>query len=269
MIKLIALDLDGTLLDPRGRITEKTKQAIAKARESGVRVVLSTGRCGQEAAAFAREAGCDSLAVCLGGAALLDGAQVHQLQRWDMPWDSGRKALALCLNKGIELMIFAGEQIVLDPFSKQSQLVGYPYPVYHNAAVVAEDPMAYLDEHQLPVTKIHGDLNPAAYPLKEFAQLPGLEVTASNDHDFELVAAGVNKGNTLKLLAQRYGITLEECAAVGDSDNDLGMLRVVGLPIAMGNAAPQVKAVCRYESLSNAEDGVAAAIEYVLRCNKE
>ena len=75
MIRLIALDLDGTLLDPAGRITQASKDAIARARAAGVRVVLNTGRPIQEAVWFAGEAGCDALLSCLGGAAVVDGVR--------------------------------------------------------------------------------------------------------------------------------------------------------------------------------------------------
>lgn len=260
MIQLIALDLDGTLLDPSGQITQATKDAIAQVRAKGIKVVLATGRSGQEAADFVRQAGCDALAACLGGAILIDTSTQTHLRRWDMPQDSGRKALELCLNKEIELMIFAGDQIVLDPFSKQSQLTTFPYEVFHRTAVVTQDPLGYLEEHQLPLTKIHGDLNPPAYPLKELAALPGLELTSSNDHDFELVPAGVSKGRTLALLSMMYGIPLDSCAAVGDSENDLSMLRAVGTPIAMGNASPIVKQTAVRVVADNAHDGVAQAI---------
>lgn len=263
MIKLIALDLDGTLLDPQGQVTHQTKQAIAQARRAGVRVVLNTGRPVPEAIWFAREAGCDELISCLGGAALVDGASGEVLRRWDIPEPSGERALELCLGRDIELMLFMGEEIVLDPFSKQSLLRTYPYPAFHDNTVTVSDPLAYKRERGLPLTKIHGDWNREAYPLQELAALPGLELTASNDHDFELVPAGVDKGRTLALLALMYGIPLEDCAAVGDSDNDLAMLRAAGYPIAMGNASGAVKEQARWVTASNGEEGVARAI---LRC---
>ena len=260
MVKLIALDLDGTLLDPFGKITAPTKLAIAKAREAGVRVVLNTGRPIPEAIHFSREAGCDDLIACLGGAALVDGEDGHVLRRFDIREPSGSRALELCLNREIELMIFAGNRILVDPFSKQSLLRTFPFPVFHENAVLTDDPTAYIKEHGLPVTKIHGDWNPGRYPLKELAELPGIQLTHSSDRDFEVVAAGVDKGRMLSLLAMMYGIALEDCAAVGDSDNDLAMLRVVGTPIAMGNAAQSVKEMaCRIVS-GNDEDGVAQAI---------
>lgn len=189
MIRLISLDLDGTLLDPSGAVTPAAKAAIAAARSAGVRVVLNTGRPIPEAFWFAREAGCDSLVCALGGGALADSATGQIIRRWDIPEPSGRQALELCLNRDIELMIFAGDQILMDPFSK-----------------------------------------------------------------------GVDKGRALALLSMMYGIPLCDCAGVGDSDNDLAMLQAVGTPIAMGNAAPAVKAAACRIAPSNAEDGVAQAI---------
>lgn len=269
MIRLIALDVDGTLLDPAGQITQEVKQAIAQARAQGVKVVLATGRSGQETADFAARAGCDSLAACLGGAILLDTETQYHVRRWDMPHESGRKALALCLNREIELMIFAEDKILLDPFSKQSQLKTFPFDVFHQAAIVTEDPLGYLEEHQLSLTKIHGDYNPQAYPMAEFAALGGLETTCSNDHDFELVPAGVSKGRTLALMAVMYNLALDECAAVGDSENDMSMLKVVGYPVAMGNAAQQVKDAAKYVTASNAENGAAKAILHILELNQQ
>ena len=203
MIRLIALDLDGTLLDPAGRITQASKDAIARARAAGVRVVLNTGRPIQEAVWFAGEAGCDALLSCLGG-----------------------------------------------------------------AAVVAEDPRAYLEERGLPLTKVHGDWNQARYPLEELGALPGVQLTASNDHDFELVPDRVDKGRAMALIALLYGVPLGETAAVGDSDNDLSMLRAAGLPIAMRNATAAVREAARRTAPSNQEEGVAWAISRCLEENE-
>ena len=260
MLKLISLDLDGTLLDPAGKVTQASKDAVARARAAGVRVVVNTGRPLPEAFWFAREAGCDDLVCALGGGAVADSATGRVIRRWDIPEPSGRQALELCLGRGIELMIFAGDQIVVDPFSKESLLRTYPFPAFHDSAVVTEDPVAYLAEHGLPLTKIHGDQRPGEYPLEELAALPGVQLTASSEKDFELVAAGVDKGRALALLALLYGVPLDQCAAVGDSDNDLAVLRAVGCPIAMGNAPDRVKAAAGRVVPSHREEGAAQAI---------
>ena len=260
MIRLISLDLDGTALDPSGAVTPAARAAVAEARQAGVRVVLNTGRSVSEAFWFAEQIGCDDLVCALGGAALADRAAGRVIRRWDIPGPAGRRALELCLDREIELMIFAGEQILLDPFSKRSLVKTYPFPAFHDNALVTGDPIAYMEEHHLPLTKLHGDRNPGRYPLEELSALPQLQLTSSSDHDFELVARGVDKGRALALVSRMYAIPLRDCAAVGDSDNDLPMLRAVGTPIAMGNASPSVRAAACRIAPSNAKEGVSRAI---------
>lgn len=260
MIKLISLDLDGTLLDPKGRVTDASKAAIARARAAGLRVVVNTGRSCREAAWFAREAGCDTLNASTGGALVSDGGTGEVLRRWDVPEPSGRRAVELCLGWGFDLMIFAGEEILVSSAYKR-RLERYFYsPAFHAHAVVTNDPLGYMTEHNLPLTKLHGELDPAQYPLDQLAALPGVALTTSSSHDVELVAAGTDKGKALALIAQQYGIPLEECAAVGDSANDLEALRAVGLPIVMDNAPENVKAAAARTAPSNAKEGVAWAI---------
>ena len=258
MIKLISLDLDGTLLGPDGDLTPGSAGAIARARAAGVRVVLNTGRPMTEAGYFARKAGCDSLVSCLGGALLGDARTGEELRRWDIPRPWGFRALELCLGRGLEITIFSGSQVVLDPFSRESLLRTYPYPAFHREALVVEDPLAYMRERDMPVTKIHGDWGPC--PRAELEQLDQVELTTSNDHDFELVPRGVSKATALARIALMYGVPLEQCAAVGDSENDLPMLKAAGLPIAMGNAPEPVRAAARQVAPPNDRGGVVQAI---------
>lgn len=259
MIKLISLDLDGTLLDPRGRVTAASKAAIAKARDAGVRVVINTGRDCHEAAWFAKEAGCDTLNASAGGALVSDGKQT--LRRWDVPVEAARRALELVLGwEGMDLLVFAGEQSLVSTAYKKYLERYYPFPAFHAHVVATDDPIGYMETHSLPLTKLHGELDPARYPIEELRAIDGVFLTTSSDHDFEVVAAGVDKGRALALIAALYGIPLEECAAVGDSANDLGALRAVEMPIVMGNAPANVKAVAARIAPSNGEEGVAWAV---------
>lgn len=258
MIRLISLDLDGTLLGPDGDLTPGAADAIAKARAEGLRVVLNTGRPVTEAGYFARLAGCDELVSCVGGALLADARTEEELSRWDIPAPWGYRALELCLGRGLEITIFSGTQVVLDPFSKKSLLRVYPYPEFHRRAIVTEDPLGYLKQRGMPVTKIHGDWGP--YPREELEQIEQVDLTTSSDHDFEVMPRGINKGTALALMAQRYGLALEQCAAVGDSENDLPMLKAAGLPIAMGNAPERVKEAAGRVVPANTQGGVVQAI---------
>ena len=260
MIKLISLDLDGTLLDPKGRITEASKAAIAKARAAGLRVVINTGRPIQEGVFFVREAGCDGLVSGAGGGAVADAETGRTLRRWVVPEPSARRAIELCLGWDARLMLFTSREILVNAAYKKYLETRYPFPAFHESAVVTEDFLGYMAERGLPLVKIHGDKGPGLCPVEELAALPDVTITTSTDHDFELTAGGADKGRALAVIADRYGIPLEQCAAVGDSENDLSAFGVVGLPVAMGNAPQRVKAEATRIAPSNGEEGAAWAV---------
>lgn len=261
---LIALDLDGTALTPRHELAPETCRAIAKARAQGVRVVIATGRSSQEAAWFAKQGGFDALAVALGGAVLTDCKTGAHLQRWDLPQEAGRQALRWCLERRLDPMIFAGERVILPSWSEKALRHYFPEPVFERDVELLDDPLAGLQKRDVPLTKLHVEGDPACFPLKEAAALPGITLTNSSHYDFELVAQGVDKGKTLALLAEQYGISLTRCAAVGDSSNDVEMLQAVGIPIAMGNACEAAARAARHQVADNVHHGAAQAIELLL-----
>ena len=260
MVKLISLDLDGTLLDPKGRITDASKAAIAKAREAGLRVVVNTGRPIQEGIFFAKEAGCDALVSGAGGGVVADAETGQTLRRWEVPQPSARRAIALCQGWDAQLMLFTDREILVNASYKKYLEAWYPFPAFHQAAVVAEDFLSYLEEQGRTLVKIHGEKGPGRCPVEELAALPDVSITTSTSHDFELTAGGADKGAALAVIAALYGIPLEQCAAVGDSENDLSALTVVGMPIAMGNSIQNVKDAARRTAPPNSGDGAAWAI---------
>ncbi|NBI11908.1 Cof-type HAD-IIB family hydrolase [Colidextribacter sp. OB.20] len=260
MIKLISLDLDGTLLDPKGKITAASREAVARAKAAGLRVVINTGRPVQEAVCFAREAGCDLLVSGAGGGLVVDGETGRTIRQWDVPESPARRAMELCLSWDAQLLIFAGGEILVNAAGKRYMEDCYPFPVFHDAVIVTEDFLGYMEEHRLPLVKIHGEKGPGWCPAEELDALPGVSTTTSSAHDFELTAGGADKGAALAVIAERYGIPLDQCAAVGDSENDLPVFRVAGMPIAMGNAPEHVKAAALRLAPSNREEGAAWAV---------
>ncbi|WP_251318513.1 Cof-type HAD-IIB family hydrolase [Flintibacter muris] len=260
MIKLISLDLDGTLLTPEGTVTAAARAAIAKARAAGVRVVINTGRPVQEGVFFAKEAGCDLLTSGAGGGLVADGETGQIIRCWGVPEPSARRALELCLSWDTQLIVYAGEKFMVNAAYKKLMETFYPFPVFHEAVIVTEDFWAYMESHNLPLVKIHGEIGPGGCPTEQLAALPGVTLTSSSSHDFELTADSADKGTALGVIAGRYNIPLNQCAAVGDSENDMSAFGVVGLPIAMDNAPEKVKAAAARIAPSNAEDGVAWAI---------
>ena len=267
MIRMIALDVDGTLLTSRGELTRETARAIRAAREKGVKVVLSTGRSVPEAVWLTGQAGCDNRAVCLGGAAVADMADGRHIRRWDIPDGLAASVLDILRGRPLACMVFAGEANLLDTYSARFYRETYPFPAYLDTVVEAEDVSRWLREHRQPLTKIHAEGAPELFPplLEKLRRLPGLTLTRSGRDNFEVLAHGVDKGRALRLLGEEWGISPEETAAIGDSDNDLAMLRAVGCPVAMGNAPDGVKAVCAMVTDSNDRDGAAKAIERLIR----
>ena len=260
MIKLISLDLDGTLLDPKGEITQASREAISKARAAGLRVIINSGRPIQEAAFFARDAGCDTLISGAGGGLVAEVGTGEVLRQWAVPEASARRAIELCKDWDAQLIVFAGKELLVTPEDKKLMETSYPFPVFHEAAIVTEDYGGFMTEHGLPLVKIHGEIGPGGCPVEQLVPLPDITLTTSSSHDFELTAAGANKGVALAVIAERYGIPLDQCAAVGDSENDLEVLKVVGTPIVMGNAPRNVKEIAARVAPSNEEEGVARAI---------
>ena len=260
MIKLISLDLDGTLLDPRGTVTAASKEAVARARAAGLRVVVNTGRPIQEGLFFARQAGCDLLVAGAGGGLVADGETGELVRQWEVPEPSARRAIELCLSWDAQLIIFAGKELLVTAARKKDMETWYPFPVFHEAVTVTEDFLGFMAEQHLPLVKIHGEIGPGGCPVEQLAALPDVTLTSSGHNDFELTAGGADKGAALAVIAARYGIGLEECAAVGDSENDRSAFEVVGLPIAMDNSPQTVKDAALRVAPSNEEEGAAWAI---------
>lgn len=266
MIRMIALDVDGTLLTSRGEVTGETVRAIRAAREKGVKVVLSTGRSVPEAVWLTGLAGCDGRAVCVGGAVVADMADGRHLRRWDIPDGLATSVLEALRDKPLFCMVFAGEVNLLDPRSARFFRETYPFPAYLDTTVEAEDIALWLKAHGKPLTKIHAEGAPELFPplLEALGKLPGLTLTSSGRDNFEVLAGGVDKGKALCLLGEEWGIAPGEIAAIGDSGNDLAMLRAVGCPVAMGNASDEVKAVCAMVTDTSDRDGVAKAIDRIV-----
>lgn len=262
MIRMIALDVDGTLLTSGGTVSEGTVRAIRAAQERGVKVVLATGRSAPESVWLTRLAGCDDRAVCLGGAAIADMADGRHLRRWDIPEAQAAPVLELLRGKSLACMVFAGEVNLLDRYSDAFFRANYPYPAYLDTTVAADDLPAWLKAHRQPLTKVHATGAPELFPplLERLGRMPGIALTSSGRDNFEVVAEGVDKGKALCLLASEWGIAPAEIAAIGDSENDLAMLRAVGCPVAMGNASDEVKGAAALVTDSNDRDGAAKAI---------
>lgn len=260
--RLVALDLDGTLLNSQKEITPAVRQALAWAKEQGAHVVLSTGRIVGEAAEFAREIACNDLMVTAGGAAIATASDERVLESWAMPCEIGAAVVAAVQDLPVRVMIYVGDKIYINPFSDRDFVVNYRVEGFHANKVVLDDIAGAIRANGLDVTKVYavGDRADLETALESIRPLPGITITSSGADNFEVMPKGVDKGVALIRLGERLGVAPTEMIAIGDSDNDAAMLRAVGMPVAMGNADEALKAIARYVTADCDHDGVAQAI---------
>ena len=271
-IRLIALDLDGTVFDDEKRISARTLQAIRAALDRGVDVVPATGRqAGGIPAEFLQMPGV-RYALTANGASVVELASGRSVVR--LPFDDAlaQQVLAAVQPFGGVIGVFIDGACYGDPDSAarvESTCPPALLPYVRASRQVVPDMPACLAAHPGQVEKfsiLYGDAatRDAAWAAVA-AACPGAEITSSVPCNLEVNAPGVNKGRGLMALAAELGLDPAQVMACGDSGNDLAMIRLAGLGVAIANASPDVLAAADAVTLDNNHDGVAAAIEtYVL-----
>lgn len=264
---LIALDLDGTALSSNNEVQHSTCEAVRFAREKGVRVVISTGRICGEAAEFAQKMGADDEMVTAGGAALGRASTGECWGRISIPWESGVRAAAILERANLVTMTYLAENIVLTPYSELEFGRYKSNEGYLAVKQVVPSVAEHIATNRLPVDKLFSRCtNPLILQQARrlLEKIPGVRVMSSAEDNVEVVAPRSDKGSALGRLCEFYGTTLARAAAIGDSENDLEMLRAVGMPIAMGNADERIKSIAKYITADNNHGGVAQAIYHLL-----
>lgn len=269
MIKLIATDLDGTFFHARGKVSPVNVRALERAREKGVKVVIATGRafatCDPIIAPFAQAVDC--ISTCNGAAFYYPG-NPEAFGREGIPAEDAAELIGFLEREEVFCRCYIDGRISYGRPSA-SLLARYRemFVLVEGAegtTDVREDLAGWLRQTGRPVEKFFL-LFPTPEEAKAFRpRIPRAEkfsVTSSFPNNIELTRAGVDKGTGLAFLGRIWGIRREEMMAIGDSENDLAMLRYAGESVAMGNALPEVKAQCRHVTLKNTEDGVAHIIE--------
>jgi len=262
LIRLIATDLDGTLLRSDLSVSERTQRALRAARDAGIRIVLVSARGPIGVGRVADLIGGDGLAICSNGALILDlGSRKvirHRLLAADVAAQIVRGLRARLPNVS---------------FATETEAVFSLEPAFKGAWMDWEPPedARYADALELvtaPVTKLIA--RDAAGSTDDLAAVARdvvgdtAAVAISGKWVVEISAAGVNKAAALKELAADYGIEASDVVAFGDYPNDLPMLEWAGRSIATANAHPDVLAQVDEVTESNDDDGVALAIERLL-----
>ena len=270
-IRLIALDIDGTLLGSNWRVSVGNQAAIAEASRRGIEVALVTGRRYDFALPVARQVN-SPLTMIVNNGALVRTQEGHTHVRHLLPRDTALRVL------GATLAWREGTAVVFDrPVAKQvilekinwEDLEKVPYYTRNKEFLAEAQPLeSCLDEDPIqvmftgkvaPIREAEAHLRSVAF-AREFA----LAVTMYEEKDFamiDVIHPRVTKGATLAEWAALQGIRPDEIMAIGDNHNDLEMLSFAGTPVVMENSVAELKTRGWHVTGSNDNDGVAAAIE--------
>lgn len=259
-IKLVAIDLDGTLMGPDLVISGRNRAAVAAATARGVRVTIATGRMVRATAPFARLLGLSSPLICYQGAMVADMETGAVLMHQPVPLDLAREVLDLARERSWHLHLYIDDEMWVEALTPQ--VAAYTAL----AATIRPRVMGELRQAlDRPPTKmlIMGPPDETQRTLAVLRERFGgrLYLTWSLPTYAEIARAGCSKGAALEWLAARLGIAREETMAIGDAPNDAEMVRWAGLGVAMAGAGPELRAAADHVTASLAEDGVARAIE--------
>ncbi|MDF2571562.1 MAG: yidA 2 [Sporomusa sp.] len=263
-IKLVALDLDDTLLDSKLAVSPRACEAIRLAKAQGVIVTIATGRMYCSALPYARQLGLDVPLITYNGALIKTSMSGEILLHQPVEKEPAKQALELCRERDWYIQTYVNDQLYVKEFDQYaefySRLSGAPAIALGDAFFTSDEQPTKMLTMSTPegISEMYNTFK-AVFGNK-------LNIAISKPTFMEITDPSANKGRALAFLADKLRISQEEIMAVGDGGNDLDMVKYAGWGVAMGNASAAVKAAARLQTQSNDADGVAEAIErYVLK----
>ena len=267
-MKLIALDIDGTMLDSRKRIAPEVTAAVREAAAAGVLLAFATGRAVPEMdemfAAFPEI----RYTLFASGAGIFDRQEnaAHALR--PLSREAVLRILATVREKDLmPQIVLADRDVIQDTHLDRLEHfnMGIYRPLYERAMTLVPEIYAFAEENADRILKLnlyHADPAERVRTREQLSSpdFPNMELVYSEVSSLECSAPGVSKGSGLERLCRLLDLPLSECAAVGDAENDLSMFRTAGLGIAMGNAEPSVQSAADWIVNDNDHAGCAEAI---------
>lgn len=268
--RLIALDMDGTLLNSRLEITPETKKAIADAHAAGKYIVLSTGRCISELREILVQLPEVRYLVCENGCCVYDCKEGRTLHCDPVPKEEVRNILK----------VLEGEKVVRQVFSENQSYINQADDSWMQACLMEKyretfKVSAILDPHlferydrepfRIEKVNLYFEFDEARERVRQKLSDRPIQAISTMVYLLECFSKDADKGRGLKMLCDHLSIPMNQVIAVGDGRNDLEMLSVAGLSVAMGNADDFVKEAAHITTVDCDHDGVAKVIyEYLI-----
>ena len=263
MIRLIATDLDATLLDDQSRLSPRTVRAVQRVMEAGARFVIASGRMLLTTQPFAEQLQANAPMIVFNGAMACDWQTGTPLFKSEIPADIARAVCAMVESRGIFIQYFPERGLY---YQKRLSTVcdEYENRVRYHGTETGVPLSTWITQPPLKLLCLGRHETLLALREELSAAFPQLRPMLSNPTYLEIVTAEVDKGNALRAVAGQLGIPREEIAAFGDAGNDVGMLTYAAHGYAMANASEDVLARVPLHAPANTEDGVAQVLEELL-----
>lgn len=264
--ELIALDMDGTLLDSGHRITPRGEAAVKEILRRGGHVVFATGRCLGEMEEYLSLFPGMRYLICESGACVYDLAEKKDLFRMPLTPDGVERVMAVTEKEDILASFFIGNRsfVDLEGCGRRKEFgLGDFERGFDTNVVRVEGLYGFYRENPMEVEKINLFFRDDGTRSRVCARLAGqaFSLASSIAGNLEINAAGVNKGEALRLLCGQLAIPMAHVISVGDSSNDKELLSLAGLGIAMGNAVPSLLPFADKKTMDCDHDGAAAVME--------
>ena len=288
MYKLVAIDLDGTMLNQYGIVSQNTNEAIQKAQEAGMEVIIASGRPIDSIKTIAKEIKSEKYFISGNGAIIYDMAKNEIIYENTLKKQKALEIIKICEENSIYYNIYTENEIVAKSlqcnvlyYHKENANKEEKNKTHINIVENVYDYIANRDEKIVKITIC--DKNQVIFKsimrkLKELDEIEVLEVSHMSRKMIkqgteeipieyfytEISAKNVDKWNAIEFLKEKMNIKTEEIIAIGDNVNDKKMLENAGLGVAMGQSNPAIKEVAKQITTSNTEDGVAKFLYSIL-----
>lgn len=260
--KMVAMDLDDTLLRNDLSISERTCNAIATAQEMGVKVILASGRPTSAMDPIAQHLQMhkyNSYILSYNGAIITETNSTKRVYEKMLNGDTARKLYELSKKHDVFIHTYKNNEIITPKDNKYTQIES---KITGLDVVQVDDFKEKIGDKVVKVLMVN---HPEKISVAENAlrDVIGDKISmfTSKPYFLEFMESGVDKGSSIKILAEKLGISKDEVICIGDGFNDLSMIEYAGLGVAMGNANNEIKNHANYIAPSNMEDGVAHVIE--------
>ena len=258
-VRLVAVDLDGTLLDDSKRVTERTVEALRCATAGGVRVVIASARPPRSVRHVYLALSLDTLQINYNGALVWDESRKRAVYHRPMDPVVVRQVIEAARRRYPKVLVSCE---VLDRWLTDRFDDTY---TTETGRLFRPDSVAPVEEFCVePITKLMLLAEPAVVSELEAlvrAMPLGVSVIRSDPDLIQIMEASASKGVALRLVCDHYGVAMDETMAIGDASNDVPMLEAAGVGVAMDNAHPAVKLAADWVAPSNNDHGVCAALK--------